>query len=426
MSSLFSPGDERAGPAMSDAALLRALVRVESAWLAVLADARLAPDDAAAYDAAHDLAGLVTEADLPGLSREAEQGGNPVTGLVRLLRARLSDRSPSAGRWLHRGLTSQDVLDTALALCLREVADRVLAEVARQAEALSLLAHRHRTTVQAGRTLTQHAVPTTFGLTAAVWLGGVLDAAEDLVSARSALPAQVGGAAGTRASVVELARSAGHSDPVGAAQSAAHTLAERLGLPPAPPWHTARRPVTRLGDALVACLDAFGAIANDVALRSRPELGELAEPAAEGRGGSSTMPQKQNPVLSVLIRSRALAAPSLGATLHAAAADAVDQRPDGAWHAEWPALQALGRRCASAASLTSELVTGLQVRPERMRQTATGSAGDLLAEQRSVRSLAGAQRSPESPDDVTDYLGAADALIDAARARADHYLETRS
>jgi 3-carboxy-cis,cis-muconate cycloisomerase len=421
LSNLFSPGDERAGSLMSDSALLAALVEVESAWLSVLTDARVAP-----ADAQDDLTGLVSDADLPDLSRAAEQGGNPVIDLVRLLRRRVAERSGSAGLWLHRGLTSQDVMDTALVLCLRDVADQVLADVARQVTALRTLAHEHRSTVQAGRTLTQHAVPTTFGLTAAGWLNGLLDAAEDLALARSALPAQVGGAAGTLAAVVELADFAEVADPRRAALSMAHALADRVGLAAAPPWHTSRRPVTRTGDALVGTLDAFGVVAGDVALRGRPEIGELSEPAGDGRGGSSTMPHKQNPVLSVLVRSAALAAPSLGATLHLAAATTVDQRPDGAWHAEWPALRALGRSCATAASLTAELLEGLQVHSERMQATATASAEGLLAERHALHALVDAAPAAGSATSPETYLGATDLLIDAACDRADQYLETTS
>ena len=407
---------------MSDPALLDALVEVETAWLTVLVDAGVAP-----AEAAEDLSGLVTPTDVPRLAREAEAGGNPVIGLVRLLRERVATRSATAGDWLHRGLTSQDVMDTALLLCLRDVADRVLEEIRRQVSALSHLADRHRGTVQVGRTLTQHAVPTTFGLTAAVWLGGVLDAGEDLALARARLSAQVGGAAGTLAALTELARVSGAADPARAARSMAAALADRLGLEPAAPWHTTRRPVTRTGDALVSCLDAFGVVASDVALRGRPEIGELSEPAAEGRGGSSTMPQKRNPVLSVLVRSAALAAPSLGATLHTAAAAAVDERPDGAWQAEWPALHALGRSCATAASLTSELLAGLEVHEDRMRTTAAAAADGLMAERRSVRSLVSAPGPDGAPaEDLTEYLGATDLLIDAARSRADDYLETIS
>jgi 3-carboxy-cis,cis-muconate cycloisomerase len=403
---------------MGDAALLAALVEVESAWLSVLVDAAVAPPDAA-----DDLTGLATAEDLPHLAAEAEGGGNPVIGLVRLLRARVADRTPSAGLWLHRGLTSQDVMDSALVLCLRDVADQVLADVRRQVTALGDHAQRHRDTLQAGRTLTQHAVPTTFGLQAAGWLTGVLDAAQDLVVARAALPVQAGGAAGTLSAVAELQAASGVANPAGAAQSMAHALADRLGLVAAPPWHTARRPLTRVGDALVACLDAFGAIAGDVTVRSRPEIGELSEPAGEGRGGSSTMPHKQNPVLSVLVRSLALAAPGLGATLHTAAATTVDQRPEGAWHAEWPALQRLGRSCVTAASMTAELLEGLQVHPARMRATVDGSVDGLLSEQQSMRSLTDHDHGDE-PSDAASYLGAAGLLVDAALARADQYLET--
>ncbi len=366
MSDLLAPGDERAGDLMSDRALLTALVTVEQAWLGVLAGVGLAP-----AGPTPDLHGLVREADLPGISRAAEQGGNPVIPLVSLLRERLAATEPEHARWLHRGLTSQDVVDTALALCLREVAARVAADVRTQVAALSGLARDHRSTLQAGRTLTQHAVPSTFGLTAAGWLHGVLDAAEDLAGAAAALPVQVGGAAGTLAATTELlAGTVGAEGAPASSRALVGDLAGALGLVDAPPWHTRRRPLTRVADALVACLDAYGTIAADVLVRVRPEVAELGEPVAGGRGGSSTMPHKQNPVLSVLVRGRALGAPAHAAVLHAAAACAVDDRPDGAWQAEWPALRALGRSAPVASSLTAELLTGLVVHPDRMRATA--------------------------------------------------------
>jgi 3-carboxy-cis,cis-muconate cycloisomerase len=138
------------------------------------------------------------------------------------------------------------------------------------------------------------------------------------------------------------------------------------------------------------------------------------------------MPHKQNPVLSVLVRSAALAAPSLGATLHLAAATTVDQRPDGAWHAEWPSLRALGRSCATAASLTAELLEGLQVHSERMQATATASAEGLLAERHALHALVDAAPAAGSTTSPETYLGATDLLIDAACDRADQYLETTS
>ena len=142
-----------------------------------------------------------------------EAGGNPVIPLVALLRNRIRESNADAARWVHRGLTSQDVVDTALMLCLRDAVDRVEDELRGQVEALSRLADAHRSTVMAGRTLTQHAVPITFGLKASGWLTGVLDAADALGQARTGLAAQVGGAAGTLAAVTQLARSAGSGRP---------------------------------------------------------------------------------------------------------------------------------------------------------------------------------------------------------------------
>ncbi|MET8523356.1 lyase family protein [Nocardioides sp. NPDC004968] len=410
--SLLWPGEERAGDLFSEAAYLAAMVRVEEAWLAAVASSGIAPEEART-----PLVGLVSADDVPVLAEGAEAGGNPVIGLVKLLRGRLDGE---AARWVHKGLTSQDVVDTALVLCLADVLDRVEDELAAQAASLAGLARHHRATVMSGRTLTQHAVPITFGLKAATWLSGLSDAAEALRRTRTSLPAQIGGAAGTLAAVVGLARLRGLGDPVTAAQEAAATAATTLGLTPRVPWHTNRAPLTAAADALVTAADTWGRIATDVTLLTRPEIGELAEPAGEGRGGSSTMPHKSNPVLSVLIRRHALAAPPLASTLHTAAATYVDERPDGAWHVEWETLQTLARRSAVAASQTTELLAGLRVDAARMRATAEAAGADLLAEQRSLTGFVGGEilAGTEAAAGLDDYLGAADTLIDTTLARA--------
>ncbi|MDP3966759.1 MAG: lyase family protein, partial [Nocardioides sp.] len=392
MADLFWPGDERAAEVFSSAAFLDAMVRTEGAWLAALVAAGVAPAAAGT-----DLTGLVGADDIAGISAAAESGGNPAMPLLRLLRDRAA--TSATREWLHRGLTSQDVVDCALMACAREAITRVSREVDQQVTALVQLVEEHRDTVMAGRTLTQHAVPITFGLKAALWLGGLLDAREQLRGVRT--PAQLGGAAGTLAATVELARRSGADDPVGTALAVVAGTTTALGLDESRPWHTSRAPVARLGDALVGACDVWGRIANDVLVLSRPEIGELAEPA--GRGGSSTMPHKANPVLAVLVRRASLTAPMLGAQLHLASTEAVDERPDGSWHTEWTAVAALSRRTLVAASQMTELVTGLHVDSGRMAATAAAATSSLLAEPRSVVPDA-------ATDDLSDYLGATDEL----------------
>jgi 3-carboxy-cis,cis-muconate cycloisomerase len=397
MTDLFWPGDHRAGDLMSGTAFLAAMAEVEDAWLGVLVDAGVAPVDARA-----DVASLVSSADVEAIAAGAEADGNPVIGLLALLRNRASEET---ARWLHRGLTSQDVIDTALMLCLRDAFGCIRTEIASQVATLAGLTETHQHDPMLARTLTQPALPSTVGLKMANWLSGVLDAA-DIIAALPAFPVQVGGAAGTLAAAGELAGS------LSEAIAMSDALANAVGLAAATPWHTTRSAITRTGDALVTCCDAWGHIATDVATASRPEIGEM----AEGRGGgSSTMPHKNNPVLSILIRRAALAAPPLAATLHAASAVSVDERSDGGWHTEWATLRTLTRRTIVAAAQTAELLAGLVVDTERAAAN-LDAAGDLLAEQRSMTELIGRAALP-------DYNGAIEHLIDAALQRARHHLK---
>ncbi|SDS03201.1 3-carboxy-cis,cis-muconate cycloisomerase [Nocardioides scoriae] len=399
MTDLFWPGDDRAEEHLSGASFLASMVTVEQAWLDALVAAGAAPADAALPGG---LAALVGADDLAAVAGAAEASGNPVVPLLRLLRQRLETSSPAAARWLHRGLTSQDVVDTALVLGARAATARLLEHLDAAVAATAGLAERHRDAVVAGRTLTQHAVPITFGLKAAHWLAGLLDARDDLRALR--FPVQVGGAAGTLAAVGLL----------GDAEALVAATAGSLGLEVARPWHTVRTPLTRCADALVRTTDALGHVADDVLVLARPEVGELAEPAAAGRGGSSTMPHKANPVLSVLVRRAALTTPGLAAQLHLAAAGTVDERPDGAWHTEWATLATLGRRTLAAASQSAELLAGLHVDTARMAARASAVAPDLLAEQRGLAELVGAAPL----DDPTRYLGATGRIIDEVLTRA--------
>lgn len=365
MADLFWPGDERAGAHFTADDFVGAMVAVEAQW------------------SGHGLAVMV---DADELARAAEPGGNPVIPLVRRMRELLPDEAAD----LHRGLTSQDVVDSALMLMAASAVDDLRTDLHAVVRRLADLARDHRETPMVARTLTQHAVPTTFGFRVAAWLVAVLDADDDL--ARLTFPTQLGGAAGTRAAIAELGREV---------------------APGVPRWHTTRAPVTRLGDALAGVTDACARIANDVLVMSRPEIGELGEGTG---GGSSTMPNKANPTLSVLVRRAALTTPQLAATLHLAAAQQVDDRADGGWHAEWATLRDLVRRTLVAASQTAALVDGLVVHADRMAATLAAAGDGVLAEQRAMAEAAGHEPAPS-------YLGDATAYVDEVVARAQQTLE---
>ncbi len=408
MTNLLWPGDHRAGQHMTDQALLGSMVVVESAWLGALAAAGLAPADCAGAD----LSKLLADDDCESLAVAAEDGGNPVIGLVELLRQRAA---PAIAPWIHRGLTSQDVLDSSLMFAVRAVVDDLASQLKEQVSNLAELAALHRATPMVARTLTQHAAPTTFGAKAAGWLNGVVDAFERLGALIT--PIQIGGAAGTWAATTELATLlTDAADPAKVSADLVQTVATALGLDVRLPWHTTRAPVTAAADALVGCTDCWGRIASDIVILVRPEIAELSEPAGEHRGGSSSMPHKRNPVLSILIRRAALSAPQLAATLHAAAALANDERPDGAWHAEWDTLRTLGRRTVVAGSQCGELLAGLTVHSEQMAENL--NAADIFGEQRAIADLAG--KAPSAT-----YFGAVDRLIDESLDRAQVVLGQR-
>ena len=385
---LLSPGTAGGDGIVSDPAIALALIQVEDAYLRALVATGIAPQTVGTLES-------IGLRDLDSLARDARETGNPMVPLLAQLRPQLD---PETAKWLHKGATSQDIVDSALMVTALRARAMILTQLGATIASLASLADEHRGTVAAARTLTQHSTPTTWGLRFATWLGTVLDARDALAAVT--LPAQLGGASGTLAALVELA----------GAQRAAQVpaaFAEQLGLAASAPWHTSRAPVTRLGDALAGVTDALGVIAANVATQSRTEIAELAEPTQEGRGGSSAMPQKHNPVLSILIRGNALRAPGLVGTLHLCAANAVDERPDGAWQAEWPTLRELMRLAIGSANLAAELTAGLSVNTEAVAKNL--ALDDILAEQRAI---AGASTTPAG------YLGLNAELIDAAIARA--------
>lgn len=400
---------------VSDAAVLDALVRTECALVAAYAERGAAPREAS--DAVDHAFGLDEKGGSPSATLDVDAliaasvaGGNPVIPLVEMMKQRV----PAAHRaWIHRGATSQDILDTALMMVAQRAVEEVRSSLEHAARWLRQLALRHADDVAAARTLTQHAVPTTVGARAATWAQGIERAASRLDTL--VFPAQLGGAGGTLASFVEITGSA----DAAAALPAAFARATSLDVLDAP-WHVTRWPVTELGDALVQALDALGKFAADVATLSRTEIGELSEGVG---GGSSAMPQKQNPAEAVLIRSAALRAPQLGATLHLAASLAVDERPDGAWHAEWPTLRELLRLALGASWHATSLAVHLRVDAAAAARNAAATGGRLVSERlRGVLvPLIGAERFAEllaGDGDLADALRAlperldVDALLD--------------
>ena len=307
--------------------------------------------------------------DAEEIGRAARAAGNPVPALVEALTEAVREVSEEAARHVHKGATSQDITDTAAMLVARGALDLILAEVDGIASASARLADHHRATVMPGRTLLQQALPVTFGLKAAGWLVSVLEARRRLTEVRtSGLAAQLGGAAGTLASLGD------------SGLSVLEEFAAELGLPePVVPWHTDRTRVAGIGGALSTLAGVLEKISEDVILMAQTEVGEVAEPSGDGRGGSSTLPHKRNPVLSVAAVASARRVRGLAGTLYGAMAHE-HERAAGAWHAEWEPLSDALALAGGAACAVREVMEGLEVRPDRMRENLGITDGLLLAE----------------------------------------------
>ncbi|MFI1051944.1 3-carboxy-cis,cis-muconate cycloisomerase [Streptomyces griseoruber] len=367
-SGLLSPGwtGSPAASATSDGAYLRALLDAEAALTRAQETLGLAPEGAGAAVTAAAAGAF----DAHSLAERARGGGNPVIPLVADLTRAVGG---TFGPYVHRGATSQDIMDTATMLVAVRTLETVLADLGRTQEALARLAAAHRDTVMPGRTLTQHAVPTTFGLKAAGWRSLVLDARDRITAVRDGLPAQLGGAAGT------LAAFTAYGAPDATALVAAYARELELAEPLLP-WHTLRTPVADLAGALAFAAGALGKIATDVLTLARTEIAEVAEGSG---GGSSAMPHKANPVRSTLVAAAALRAPQLAAVLFGSLT-APDERPAGAWHAEWEPLRDLLRLVGGAARDAAELAEGLRVRPEAMRADVDLTHGLIVSERLSA------------------------------------------
>jgi 3-carboxy-cis,cis-muconate cycloisomerase len=303
--------------------------------------------------------------DAERIAHEGRGSGNPAEPLVRALRALVGGE---AAGYVHYGATSQDIVDTAAMLVSRRALELVLADVAAVTAACAGLAENHRATPMVARTLLQQALPTTFGVKAATWLVGVVEAQHLVLHARERLAVQLGGAAGTLAALGE------HGPEV------MGRVARDLGLAePALPWHTSRVRVAALGSALATLAGALGKIALDVVLMAQTEVGELSEPAGEGRGGSSTLPHKRNPIGSTLALAGARRAHAHAGLLTGSLVQE-HERAVGAWHAEWEGIAGVLAATGGAAANMADVLGGLVVHAERMHVNLAATRGLIMSE----------------------------------------------
>jgi 3-carboxy-cis,cis-muconate cycloisomerase len=377
--------------AVCDQAWLQAMLDAEAALARAQARLGALPASAAAAITRAARADLL---DLRALAVAARETANPVVGLVRALGEVVASEDAASAEYVHRGSTSQDIFDTGAMLVAQRALVLMRADLQRIALALAGLARRHRDTVMAGRTLALHAVPTTFGLKAAGWRQLVLDADRRLGDV--VLPVALGGAAGTLAGYLEFAALddvepdgtytlGGYLEFDGGRPGAyvdrlVDAFAAETGLArPVLPWHVLRTPIADLAAALGFTAGALGKIAIDVQTLVRTEVGEVAEPAVAGRGSSSAMPHKRNPVLATLVRSAALQVPVIAAGLTQCLVSE-DERSAGAWHAEWQLLRECLRLTGGAAHTAVELTEGLSVRAERMRDNLALTGSQVVSE----------------------------------------------
>lgn len=350
----------------SDRARLQGMLDFEAALARAEAKTGVIPQAAVNAIAAQCDAALYDIADLATATATA---GNPAIPLVKALTAKVAAQDTEAARYVHWGATSQDVMDTGLVLQLRQALAGIQSDLGRLSAALAELAIAHKQTPMVGRTWLQHALPITFGLKAAGWLDAVERHRNRLDELRPRLLAlQFGGAAGTLAAL----------DDKGLTVAAA--LAEELGLGlPAMPWHTARDRVVEFGTVLGLLVGTLAKIARDISLLMQTDIGEAFEPAGEGRGGSSTMPHKRNPVTAAAVLAAGNRAPQLVASLLAGMTQE-HERGLGGWHAEWMTLPELVQITAGALEQMVATIAGLEIDAARMRANLDTTNGLIMAE----------------------------------------------
>jgi 3-carboxy-cis,cis-muconate cycloisomerase len=359
----YSPSVE---PFFSDAARVQAMLDFETALARAEAKAGLIPSAAANIISANCRAEKI---DFHSLAAAASNAGNLAIPLIKQLTTLVTQQDSSAARFVHWGGTSQDTIDTGLVLQIRAALDPILADLDSLADALATLAEVHRRTPIVARTWLQQALPTSFGYIVAGWLDVLVrHRGRLLVLKNDALVLQFGGAVGTLAALGAQAT------------AVSRNLAEELSLPlPALPWHSHRDRIAEVASTFALLSGSLNKIAHDLTLHMQTEVQELAEPSAHGRGGSSTMPHKQNPVACAAILGATSRVPGLVSTILSAMPQD-HQRGLGSWHAEWETLPEIVRLSAGALRHLAAIAPNLQVNATRMRENLELTHGLIYAE----------------------------------------------
>jgi 3-carboxy-cis,cis-muconate cycloisomerase len=353
-----------------DQGRVQAMLDFEAALARAEARVGLIPSAAVAPIAAACNAGLY---DFAALGEAIATAGNSAIPLVKALGKQIASTDAEAERYVHLGATSQDVMDTGLVLQLRQALELIESDLAQLADSLAVQAQRHAATPLAGRTWLQHATPVTLGMKIAGWLGAVTRSRQRLRELKPRLLVlQFGGASGTLAALGEQAM------PI------AQALAEELQLTlPEQPWHTQRDRVVEFGAVLGLIAGSLGKFGRDISLLMQTEAAEVFEPSAPGKGGSSTMPHKRNPVGAAVLIGAATRVPGLVSTLFSAMPQE-HERSLGLWHAEWETLPEICCLVSGSLQQAKLLAEGLEVDAGRMARNLELTQGLVLAEAVSI------------------------------------------
>ncbi len=367
--------DPEMGELLSDRRWLQAMLDFEAALAQAEADVGVIPASAAAVIASCCEADLY---DISEIGRRTTLAGNPAIPLVTMLTAEVAKRNPEAAEFVHYGATSQDVIDTGLGCIIGDAQGLVLERIGQCCHLLAKLAHHHRKTVMPGRTLLQHALPVSFGLKCAQWLDELVQS-HDVVMLRSPQWLQFGGAAGNLSALGDK------GVEVMAAILKAGVMPSRSGRSwrsftgKNVPWHASRSHQQQIAARLGIFASSLGKIASDITLLMQTEVAEVFEPSAPGKGGSSTLPHKRNPVQSVAIIAIATRTPGLVATMLSAGLQE-HERGAGGWHAEWDTMRELLLLTGAAALHMQTMLEGLEVDTQRMRANLELTSGLIMAE----------------------------------------------